>query len=151
MFLLSNPAFIQTVAHISTILFAVVIVLQLLLALGILPVSMAWGGRQSHLTPALRIASLAAVALLVAFIYVIRYRAGLLGVLPIPMSIKIFSWMIAAFMAFNTLGNVVSSSKMEKLIFAPVAVLLTLACLIVSASNPVIDSTVKTLLFWSFD
>ena len=30
------------------------------------------GGRQSHLTPSLRIASLGAVALLVAFIYVIR-------------------------------------------------------------------------------
>jgi hypothetical protein len=151
MFLLSNPAFIQTVANISTILFTVVIVLQLLLALGILPVSMAWGGQQSHLTPSLRIASLAAVALLVAFIYVIRYRAGLLGVLPIPVSIKIFSWIIAAFMAFNTLGNIASSSKMEKLIFAPVTFLLTLACLIVSASNPVIDSTVKTLPFWSFE
>jgi hypothetical protein len=93
MFLLSNPVFIQTVANISTILFTVVIVIQLLLALGILPVSM----------------------------------------------------------AFNTLGNIASSSKMEKLIFTPVTVLLTLTCLIVSASNPVIDSTVKTLLFWSFD
>jgi hypothetical protein len=52
-------------------------------------------------------------------------------------------------MAFNTLGNIASSSKMEKLIFAPVTVLLTLACLIVSASNPVIDSTIKTSPFWN--
>jgi hypothetical protein len=101
MFLLSNPVFIQTVANISTILFTLVIVLQLLLALGILPVSMAWGGRQSHLTPSLRIARLAAVVLVVAFIYVIRYRAGLLGVLPVPMSIKMFPWIITAFMAFT--------------------------------------------------
>jgi len=137
MFWLSNATFIQTVANISTILFAVVIVLQILLALGILPISMAWGGRRSQLTPSLRIASLVAVVLLGVFIYVIRYRAGLLGVMPIPMVIKIFSWVITAFMAFNTLGNIASSSKMEKLIFAPITILLTLACLIVSASNPV--------------
>lgn len=136
MSLLSNTTFIQTVANIATILFVVVIVLQILLALGILPISMAWGGRQSQLTPSLRIASLVAVVLLGTFIYVIRYRAGLLGEMPIPMFVKIFSWIITAFMALNTLGNIASSSKMERLIFAPITVLLTLACLIVSASNP---------------
>lgn len=145
---LSNATFIQTVANISTILFVVVIVLQILLALGILPISMAWGGRQSQLTPSLRIASLVAVVLLGAFIYIIRYRAGLLGVTPIPLSIKIFSWIITAFMAFNTFGNLASSSRMERLIFAPITVLLTLACLIVSASNPVTGSTVAALLVY---
>lgn len=140
MSLLSNATFIQTVANIATLLFVVVIVLQILLALGILPISMAWGGRQTQLTPSLRIASLVAVVLLGAFIYVIRYRAGLLGVMPIPMFIKIFSWIITAFMAFNTLGNIASSSKIEKMIFAPITVLLTLACLIVSASNGRLDS-----------
>lgn len=146
MTLLSNATFIQTVANIATLLFVVVIVLQILLALGILPISMAWGGRQAQLTPSLRIASLVAVVLLGAFIYVIRYRAGLLGVTSIPLSIKIFSWIITAFMAFNTLGNIASSSKMEKIIFAPVTVLLTLACLIISASNPVTGSTLTALL-----
>jgi hypothetical protein len=150
MSLLSDATFIQTTANISTILFAVVIVLQLLLTLGILPISMAWGGRQSHSTPSLRLASLAAIALLGAFIYVIRYQAGLLGGLPIPVSIKVLSWIITAFMAFNTLGNIASSSKMEKLIFAPVTVLLTLACLIVSASNPILDSTLKNFTVLEF-
>jgi hypothetical protein len=138
MFLLPNATFIHTVANVSTILFVVVIVLQILLALGFLPISMAWGGRQSQLTPSLRIASLVAVVLLGTFIYVIRYRAGLLGVMPIPMFIKIFSWIITAFMSFNILGNIASSSKMERLIFTPITVLLTFTCLIVSVSNPAI-------------
>lgn len=122
-------------ANIATILFAIVIVLQILLAAGILPVSMAWGGRQSQLTPSLRIASLVAAVLLGAFIYVIRYRAGLVVEKQIPMVIKLISWIITVFMAFNTLGNLASSSSAERLIFGPVTFLLTVACLIVSASN----------------
>jgi hypothetical protein len=138
MFWLSDATFIHTVANISTFLFVVVMVFQILLGLGLLPVSMAWGGRQSQLTPSLRIASLLAVLLLGTFIYVTRYRAGLLGVMPIPILIVIFSWIITAFMALNTLGNLASASKTEKLIFAPITALLTLSCLIVSASIPAI-------------
>jgi len=60
-------------------MFAVVIILQLLLAAGILPVSMAWGGRQDVLTPNLRVASIVSAVILGLFAYIIRRRAGLLG------------------------------------------------------------------------
>jgi hypothetical protein len=38
-------------ANTATVLFAVIIVLQLLLAAGILPVTMAWGGTQTVTLP----------------------------------------------------------------------------------------------------
>jgi hypothetical protein len=132
---LSNIQLIVTTANIATLLFAVVIVLQLLLAAGILPVSMVWGGRQSKLTPALRISSLIAAILLGVFIYVIRYRAGLIGSAPIPGVILVASWIITVFMAFNTLGNLASKSVKEKLVFGPITLSLTLACLLISASR----------------
>jgi hypothetical protein len=132
---LSNAQLIVTTANVATLLFAVVIVLQLLLAAGILPVSMAWGGRQSILTPSLRISSIIAAILLGVFIFVIRYRAGLMGNAPIPLVILVASWIITAFMAFNTLGNLASKSLKEKLVFSPITFLLTLACLLISASN----------------
>ena len=137
MSLLSNTKLIHTAANIATFLFVVVIVLQILLAAGILPISMAWGGRQSQLTISLRIASIIAAVLLGAFIYVIRYRAGLVGKVPIPVLIKVVSWIITAFMAFNTLGNITSLSANEKLLFGPVTFILTVACLLVSASSPI--------------
>jgi hypothetical protein len=135
MTVLTNTKIVRMAANIATILFAVVIVLQILLAAGILPISMAWGGRQSQLTTSLRIASLIAAILLSAFIYVIRYRAGLVVEMSIPMGIKVISWIITVFMAFNTLGNIASSSNGEKLIFGPITLFLTVACLIVSASR----------------
>lgn len=137
MSILSNTRLIRTTANFATFLFVVVIVLQILLATGILPISMAWGGRQSQLTISLRIASIIAAVLLGAFIYVIRYRAGLVGKVPIPVLIKVVSWIITAFMAFNTLGNITSLSTNEKFIFGPVTFILTIACLLVSASSPI--------------
>ena len=132
---LSNTKLIHLAANIATCLFVVVIVLQMLLAAGIFPISMAWGGRQSQLTASLRIVSIIAAVLLGVFMYVIRYRAGLVGNVPIPVIIKVVAWMITAFMAFNTLGNITSLSTNEKLIFGPVTFMLSVACLLVSASK----------------
>ena len=132
---LSNPKLIHLAANSATCLFGVVIVLQMLLAAGIFPISMAWGGRQSELTASLRIASIIAAVLLGVFMYVIRYRAGLVGNVPIPVIIKVVAWMITAFMAFNTLGNITSLSTNEKLFFGPVTFMLSVACLLVSASK----------------
>ena len=132
---LSNTQLIVSTANVATLLFAVVIVLQILLAAGILPVSMAWGGRQSKLTASLRISSIIAAILLGTFIFVIRYRAGLVGNGPIPAVIMVVSWIITAFMAFNTLGNLASLSTKEKVVFGPITALLTLACLLISASS----------------
>jgi len=132
---LSDTQFTMATANFATLLFAVVIVLQILLAAGILPVSMAWGGRQSILTASLRFSSIIAAILLATFIYVIRYRAGLVNNGPIPAMIMVASWIITAFMAFNTLGNLASISTKEKVIFGPITALLTLACLLISASN----------------
>jgi hypothetical protein len=132
---LSNTRLIVLAANVATILFAVVIILQLLLAAGVLPVSMAWGGRQSKLTAALRISSIVAAVLLGTFIYVIRYRAGLVSSGPIPVVIMVASWIVTALMAVNTLGNLASLSIKEKVVFGPVTFLLTLACLLISASR----------------
>jgi hypothetical protein len=140
MYLLSNTRLIRTTANIATVLFAIVIILQILLAFGILPISMAWGGRESQLTASLRISSLIAAVLLGVFIYVIRHRAGLVGNVRIPIFIKIVSWIITAFMALNTLGNIASTSTAEKLIFGPITLILTVACLLVSASRKQIRS-----------
>jgi hypothetical protein len=53
---IQNTSFVRITANISTVLFGVTIIIQLLLAAGVLPITMAWGGRQEVLTPGLRIA-----------------------------------------------------------------------------------------------
>ncbi len=132
---LLNVNFVQTTANIATVLFVFFIGFQLLLAAGLLPVSMAWGGRQTELTPVLRLASIAAVILLGVFIYIIRYRAGLIGSVPAPTAIRVLAWVVAGYMALNTVGNFASVNSIEKLLFGPMTIIITIACIIVAASN----------------
>jgi hypothetical protein len=125
----------RVAANVATLCFVLVAVLQLLLALGVLPVTMAWGGSQANLTPQLQIASVAAALLLGLFAYVIRRRAGLVGSMPPSGFIRIAAWVITIFMALNTLGNFASQSRGEALLFGPITLVLVLSCLLVSASR----------------
>jgi hypothetical protein len=122
-------------ATLATILFAVAIVLQLLIAVGVVPITAAWGGRQAVLTPTLRLASVAAAVVLALFAYVIRARAGLMGQTAVSTFIRISAWIITVFLALNTLGNFASISSFEKFVLGPITLVLTVCCLIVAASK----------------
>ena len=133
----STPwAVARIAATVAVALFAVVILLQLLLAAGVLPVTMAWGGTQDTLTPGLRAASLGATVFLTLFALVIMRRAGLVGNPPITRSVKVLSWLVTGLLALNTLGNLASQSTAEAAVFAPITILLTVACGVVSISKP---------------
>jgi len=125
----------RIVGNATTVLYALTIILQLLLASGILPISMAWGGREPVLTTNLRIASLASAALLLFFIYIIRRRAGLVSDARITPIIKVLAWLVTAFSALNFLGNLASLSSGEKFLFGPISFLLLVACILVSLSK----------------
>jgi len=119
----------------AIVLFTFVIVFQILIAAGILPISTAWGGRQSVLTSGWRFASIGAAAALAFFAYVICRRAGLFPTSPPSKTVKILSWVITAFLALNTIGNLTSQSAGERMLFAPVSFLLFVTCFVVSVSK----------------
>jgi hypothetical protein len=126
---------VRLAANVATVLFVVVIILQLLLALGILPITMAWGGQQTELTPTWRVSSLVAMVILAFFAYIIRRRAGLIGHQPAGTSIKILSWLVTVYLLFNTVLNLASQSMGEKLLFGPITFVLVVACFIVSIAK----------------
>lgn len=115
--------------YISVGLFGIVMVFQLLLAAGILPITMAWGGRNTELTPTLRLSSLIAIILLCYFTYVIARRSGILGTTPPSMLMRILSWLVTAYMVFNTVMNFLSPSPAEKWVFGPI----TLAIVVITS------------------
>lgn len=132
---MSNQKKVRVVANIVTVLLALVIAMQLLLAVGVLPASISWGGRQTEATAGFQITSIIAALILAGFIYIIRYRAGLLGKTSIPKSIQIGSWIVAGFMVLNTLGNLASVNTVEKFVFSPLTLFIAIACFIVSGSK----------------
>mmetsp|Transcript_26843 Transcript_26843/g.79344 ORF Transcript_26843/g.79344 Transcript_26843/m.79344 type:complete len:153 (-) Transcript_26843:271-729(-) len=117
----------------AVFLFFGMALVQLLIAMGVLPVTIAWGGSQHILTPKLQLASVAASVILMAFSYIIRKRVQ--DVPPAPW-LKLVSWIIVGCMILNTFGNMASTSPYERLIFTPVTALLAAFCFIVSVSKP---------------
>jgi hypothetical protein len=79
--------------------------------------------------------SVVAAIVLGAFIYVIRYWAGLVGSTPIPTGIRIGAWVVTGFLALKALGNFASANTTEKLLFGPTTIIILIACVVISLSN----------------
>ena len=135
---ISNPPLIHILGNAAVGLLVLVMLLQLLLAAGILPVTMAWGGRNTELTPSLRFSSLIAIIILCYFAYVIARRSGILGSEPPSIVIKVLSWLVTVYLVFNTVMNFTSKSQGERWIFGPITLILVVLCGMISLSKPVI-------------
>jgi hypothetical protein len=131
-----TPQSTRIAANVATAAFAAAMLVQLLLAAGVIPSSMAWGGTQPVLTAQLRVASLVAAVILGLCAYLIRRRAGLAGSRPVSTPVKVLAWIVTGYMVFNTLANFASPSFVERAIFGPLTLLLAVACLLVALSNP---------------
>ncbi len=128
----SKLSSINILGYISAGLFSIIMILQLMLAAGILPISMAWGGRHTELTLTLRFSSLIAIIILCYFAYMIARRSGILGSTPPSKLINLTSWFVTAYLVFNTVMNFLSSSQAEKWVFGPITLALLIITLIIN-------------------
>jgi hypothetical protein len=125
----------QRIAILATIVLGLVIALQLLLAAGFPLGQAAWGGQVQVLPPNLRWASLATVGVLGLAAWVVLARADLAAPGAAPVAIRVVTWVFVGFLSLNTLGNIVSSSPIERYAMTPTALLLVF-CFIVVALTP---------------
>lgn len=152
------PKKIEVAATIvAMILFGGMAVVQLLLASGILPSTIAWGGGRGGAeseeqdqnedyededidadmdTPLwMRIASIIAACILLGMAYLVYVRSYLYRY---PEKshrlVKILSWVITGFLGLNFLGNLASNSNIERYVFGSVTLVLCICCIIVSMS-----------------
>ena len=112
--------------------FVLVASFQAALALGAPWGRAAWGGAHRRLPDGLRIASAAAVALWLAAALVILARAGY-GWSSIPSGVARWgTWVLFGLLVVGTLMNLVSRSRLERLIQTPTAAVLAILCLLVA-------------------
>jgi len=125
----------QLAAKVFAGLLAVVALFQLALALGAPWGSYAMGGAfPGTFPPAMRVAALVQVAILGGVGLVVLARAGLV----LPSWLRTSRWLIWAVVVLLGVGvvlNLITPSEMERLIWAPVAVLLFLCGLRVALSR----------------
>ena len=111
--------------------FVVVAGFQLLLALGVPWGRAAWGGGQATLPPELRVASSISMAVFIGAALVVLGRAGYWG-MRFSGAFRVGAWFLAAAMGLGAVLNLASSSVWERFIWAPVALVLALATLVVA-------------------
>lgn len=103
-------------------------VFDVMVMLGILPSDIVWGGQIPEGTGAFWF-ELVALVVTLFFALIVAARLGYIGAGRFPRATNIGVWIIFAFMVLNTLGNLASGVTIEKLIFAPVTIVLALCAL----------------------
>ena len=124
----------EIAAYIFAFLMLLLVLFQLALAAGMPWGSLAMGGKFPGRFPVkLRIAAIVQATIAILFSLLVISRAGLL--LPSwQESAGIFIWVVVGFSVLSTVMNIITPSKWERIIWAPVAVTLTICSLIVALS-----------------
>ena len=120
----------QVAAYIAVVLFLCMAVIQVGIAICLLPVTIVWGSSQKTHTVQNSLASLAACVILSAMAWIIYRRSQ---PAPEPYT-NTASWIIAFYMVLNTLGNFLSPNAVERFVFGSMTVVLAVCSFVVASS-----------------
>lgn len=110
------------------------LVFHFIILLKIIPYKFVWGGRLKSDKEMYRFETFS-ILINGLFVFVILIQAGFLT---IDISKKIINyalWLMTGLFLLNTLGNAISKNKLEKILFTPITMLLTIFSLILAWSN----------------
>ena len=132
----------QISATTALVILSYFILIQLLVIIGVVPVSILWGGSHDSLSWQLRLASLFGAVVLAGFAHIIYKRAEHVlqseseGEVRSSSSKanRILSWVVTAYLSLNAVGNFASKTAYERYVSGSLALVLTVACAIVSSS-----------------
>lgn len=114
-----------------TIMFVSIAVFQVLLSLGYPLGEFAMGGYYKILPKKFRVVSVVnAIILLFMSVVFLQHSNVLQGLNFIPTNILV--WVITIFLGLNTIANLVSKSKKERIIMTPLSSIAFLLCLFIS-------------------
>lgn len=109
--------------------FGALLIFHMLMLAGALPPGIVWGGRAGN--PPQSTASLEVMSLVVTLVFavVVAARIGYLGRI-IPRGVAVVgTWAVFAYLALNVVGNLTSTSTLERGIFTPISALLAVMAL----------------------
>lgn len=123
-------------ASVAAVLFGSLAVFQVALAAGVPWGEAAWGGGQAELGEGLRVASGFQAVFATGFALVVLRRAGHHVWAPLPQRwLPGAVWVLTAYMAFGALLNAASRSDVERAIWTPVALSLSVLCAVVAVKG----------------
>ncbi len=120
-------------AGVAIIIFIGMGIFQLLLALGKPYGKMSYGGRQEAVLPTkYRILSGLAIFIFILAIGAVAFKVEWLTGFPVPDLVNLAIWVFAFYLVLNTLANVTSLSKQEKMYMTPISLIGSLCLFIIA-------------------
>lgn len=113
------------------IIFSISLVFHLLVVLKIVPYNIVWGGRLTSDTAMYRF-EIVSILLNSLFLLIMLASLNILNVNFSKTTMTILFWAMTVLFALNTVGNLQSKNKLEKILFTPVTMLLTIFSLILA-------------------
>lgn len=115
--------------NILLVAFGALAVFHVLVLAGLVPADIVWGGHVEE-GPASRVGpEIGALILSLLFMLVIAVRLGYVGTDRHRKQVTGGVWVIFAYLALNTVGNMLAQSSVETLIFTPLTLLMALLAL----------------------
>jgi hypothetical protein len=107
------------------IIFLLVMLFHVLVLIGIIPFDMVWGGRLKSKEEMISF-ELTSIALNLVMLCIVAVKAGLLTLNLKPIVFKVAFWGMFVLFAVNTIGNFLSNNELERMIFTPLTLLLSM-------------------------
>lgn len=124
-----------TTAAIALIIaLSLLIIFHFLILIKIVPYQVIWGGRIENQTQLLRF-EIFSVGINLVMILFVSVKAGFLKILINQKVLRIILWIMFALFVLNTIGNLLSINKFEKIVFTPFTIILSFLSLRLAMSK----------------
>ena len=112
----------------SMLLFlSVILVFHFLILTEIVPYHIVWGGRLENLSE-MRFFVVVSITINLLIMTIIAAKAGYIGNIISAKIVSVALWVIIALFALSTVGNVVSKTSLETIIFTPFTLISAVLC-----------------------
>lgn len=113
------------------VLFSLTIVFHFLILIKVIPYAIAWGGRLTNDTEMFIFESVS-ISINMAFLLVTTTKHKQIKQDKSSTFISVMLWIMFVVFAINTIGNLFSLNNYEKIIFTPLTLISSVACLILT-------------------
>ena len=116
------------------IVLSIFLILHICVLLKIVPYSIVWGGRLKTDLEMYRFETVS-IFINIFFLFIILIQSHFLTIDFPKKTMTIILWVMTALFLFNTFGNAISKNKIEKKLFTPITIILTIFSLILALTN----------------
>lgn len=121
----------KAIAIFLIIIFSLTIVFHILVLMGLVPYDIVWGGRVKSVNDMYLFEAIS-LLLNAVFLFVVSAKSRVVKIRVSEKLLNVLLWIMAGVFLLNTLGNLMSTSELEKMIFTPVTLLLSILCILLA-------------------